>query len=174
MASSYFLGTAPLVAGSNAETQILGLLDQGCNEARWRQGQKASLPLPRSKLWSFGSKCTVLKKVLVRLLGLLGAPCSHSAPPAVIRRPHSDSAPGKLCPPFPPRYAPVIDSCKRYRLANTWNNSTYRNLSIVKDAKKEKKSFYIILALCSRSVASGLRAAISVYSAPQAKRLLSQ
>jgi len=39
---------------------------------------------------SFGSKCTVLKKVLVTLLGLL-------------RRPHSDSEPRELCPL---RYAP--------------------------------------------------------------------
>jgi len=31
-------------------------------------------------------------------------PRSHSALAVVIRRPHSDSAPGKLCPP---RYAPA-------------------------------------------------------------------
>jgi len=33
------------------------------------------------------------------------------SPPAVIRRPHSDSAPGELCPPCPPRYAPDIATC---------------------------------------------------------------
>jgi len=47
---------------------------QGCNEARWRQGQEASLAPPCSKQRSFGSKCVVLKKVLVTLLGLFGAP----------------------------------------------------------------------------------------------------
>jgi len=41
----------------------------------------------------FGSKCTVLTKVLVTLLGLCGAP-------------RSDSAPGELCPLALPRYAP--------------------------------------------------------------------
>jgi len=55
------------------------------NEVRWRPGQEASLVPPCSNLRSFGSKCTVLKKVLVTLLGLLGE-----------RR--SDSAPGTLCP----------------------------------------------------------------------------
>ena len=29
-------------------------------------------------------------------------------PPAVIWRPHGDSAPGALCPPFPPRYSPTL------------------------------------------------------------------
>jgi len=36
----------------------------------------------------------------VTLLGRFGAP-------AMIRRPHSDSTPGELCPPCPTRYAPV-------------------------------------------------------------------
>jgi len=47
---------------------------QGRNEARWRPGQEASLSLPRSNLRSSGRKCTVLKKVLVTLLRLFGAP----------------------------------------------------------------------------------------------------
>jgi len=38
-------------------------------------------------------------EVLVILLELFGAP-------AVIQRPHSELAPGELCPPCPPRYAP--------------------------------------------------------------------
>jgi len=59
---------------------------QGRNEVRWRPGQEASLAPPCSKLRSFGSKCTVLMKVLVTLLGLFGAP-------------PIDSAPGELCPP---------------------------------------------------------------------------
>jgi len=54
--------------------------EQGRNEVRWSPGQEASLAPQRSNLKSFGSNCTVLKKVLVTLLGLFGAP-------AVIRRP---------------------------------------------------------------------------------------
>ena len=38
----------------------------------------ASLSPPCSNLRSFESKCTVLNKVFVTLLGLYGAPCSHS------------------------------------------------------------------------------------------------
>jgi len=48
----------------------------------------------------FLSKCTVLKKVVVTLLGVFDTT-------AVIRRHYSDSAPGELYPPGPPRYAPV-------------------------------------------------------------------
>ena len=71
---------------------------QGRNEVRWRPGQEASLAPPCSNLRSFESKSTVLKKVLATLLGLFGARRSHSTPPAVIRRPYSDSVPGVLCP----------------------------------------------------------------------------
>ena len=104
---------------------FLNILDgrnQGRNEVKQRQGEEASLVHPCSNLRSFRSKCTELKEVLATLLGLFGAPRSHSAPPEVIRRirqwfgapimiwrPNSDSAPGEFCPqnclPFPPRYA---------------------------------------------------------------------
>jgi len=66
---------------------------QGRNEVRWGPGQEASLAPLCSNQSFFGSKCTVLKKVLVTLLGFFVAPSS-------------DSAPGELCPPCPPRYAP--------------------------------------------------------------------
>jgi len=46
---------------------------QGRNEARQHPGQEASLAPPCSNLRSFGSKCTVLKKVLGTLLGRFGA-----------------------------------------------------------------------------------------------------
>jgi len=46
------------------------------------------------------SKCTVLKKVLVTFLGLVGAPRSHSAHSVVIRRPRNCALLD------PPRYAP--------------------------------------------------------------------
>ena len=54
---------------------------QGRNEVRSRPGQEAGLAPPCSKLSSFGSKCTVLKKVLLTLFGLFGAPRSDLAPP---------------------------------------------------------------------------------------------
>jgi len=61
-------------------------------------GEAATAP-PFSNLRSFGSKFTVLQKVLVTFL-------KFSVPPTVIRRPHSDLAPWELCPPCPPSYAP--------------------------------------------------------------------
>jgi len=51
---------------------------------------------PSSKLRSFVSKCTVLKKVLVTLLGLFGAPAVIWRPPIVTRRP------GNCVPLAPP------------------------------------------------------------------------
>jgi len=65
-----------------------------CNEVRWHPGQEASLAPPCSNLKYFGNNCSVLKKVLVTLLGIL--------------RSHSDSAPlcqfapGELCPVVTP------------------------------------------------------------------------
>jgi len=47
---------------------------QGRNEVRWRPGQETSLAPPCSNLRSFGSNCTVLKKVFVAFLGVFGAP----------------------------------------------------------------------------------------------------
>jgi len=47
---------------------------QGRNEVRWRPGQEATLASPCLNLRFFGSKRTVLKKVLVTLLGLFGVP----------------------------------------------------------------------------------------------------
>jgi len=44
------------------------------NEVRWCPGQEESLAPPCWNLRSFGSKCAVLKKVLVTLLGFFGAP----------------------------------------------------------------------------------------------------
>jgi len=63
------------------EARFLRLLPQqhGRNEVTWRQGQEAGLAPPCSNLRSFGSKCTVLKKVFVTLLGLYGTPCSDLA-----------------------------------------------------------------------------------------------
>jgi len=46
---------------------------QGRNDAIWRPGQEASLAPSCSNLRSLGSKCSVLKKVLVTWSGLFGA-----------------------------------------------------------------------------------------------------
>ena len=68
-------------------------VQQGRNEVRWCLGQEASLVSQCLNLRSFGSKCTVLKKVLVTLLGHFGALI-------VIRCPVNYA-------PFPPRYVPA-------------------------------------------------------------------
>jgi len=71
-----------------------------------------------SNLRPFGNKCieestTVLWKILVTLLGLSGDP-------AVIQRPHSNSAPqsnsapGELRPLCPPRYVPDRDVIRNH------------------------------------------------------------
>jgi len=59
---------------------------------RWCPGQEISLVPPCSNLSYFGSKCTVVKKVLMILLGSFGTPC--------------DLAAGELCLFYPPRYVP--------------------------------------------------------------------
>jgi len=56
---------------------------------------------PCSNLRFFESKCTVLTKALVTLLGHFGAL-------TVIRRPDSDSAPGELCFIFSPSFCPRV------------------------------------------------------------------
>ena len=56
-------------------------------------GPRSKLGAPCSNLRYFGSKCTVLKKVLVTLLGLFRALCIQSVS-------------GKWCSPSHPRYAP--------------------------------------------------------------------
>jgi len=54
---------------------------QGRNEVIDGARARSKFGVPSSNLRSFGSKCTVLKKVLVTLLGLSGVPRSYSAPP---------------------------------------------------------------------------------------------
>jgi len=49
---------------------------QGRNEARWRLRKEASLAPPCLNLVSFGSQFSVLKKVLVTLLGLFRRPAN--------------------------------------------------------------------------------------------------
>jgi len=81
-------------------TQLL-LYQQGRNEVGWRPRQEVSLAPLYLNLRSFGSKCNVLKEVLVTLLRLFGSP-------TVIWRPHGDLAPGELCSPLPPSLRPCL------------------------------------------------------------------
>jgi len=99
--------------GASVE-QLFDCLVQGRNEVWWRPGHKAALAPLCSYLRYFGSKCTVLKKIPTMLLGLFGASRSHLAPPAVIRRPHTDSAPGELCP-LAPLVTPLVSSSRNVR-----------------------------------------------------------
>jgi len=74
---------------------------------RWRPEQEASLAHLCSNPRSFGK--------LVTFLGFFLFPRTHFAPPALIRRPCSNSAPGELCPPsLRPWYK--ISSFKLYYL----------------------------------------------------------
>jgi len=63
----------PVIAGYSFHNTRRCRGDQGRNEARWRPWQEASLALPCSNLKSLGTKCTVMKKVLVTLLLIIGA-----------------------------------------------------------------------------------------------------
>jgi len=78
---------------------------QGRNEVRWRPGQEARSATPCSKLRSFRSKC--IEESTCDIVGTFRRSPQTFGAPAVIWRPHSDSAPGELCSPYPPRYAPV-------------------------------------------------------------------
>jgi len=82
----------PSASGKDEIFAMSSWCDTGAYEVRWRPRQEASLAPPCSNLRYFGSKCTVLKKVVVALLGLFG----------ILR---SDSAPGELCPL---RYATAV------------------------------------------------------------------
>jgi len=77
--------------------------NQGRNDVRWLPGQEAWLAPPCSNLRSFGSKCSVLKKVFVALLGLFGTP-------AVIRRPPQWFGARGIVPSCHPRCAPAFNT----------------------------------------------------------------
>ena len=113
---------------------------QGRNEVRWRLGQETSLAPPYSNLSSFGRKFTVMKKVLLKLLGLFGPISRHLAPPAVIRRFQNDPAiqlPGNRALLFPPSirrsmvrtcfshrwgWCPKKDAASRWRVRENWED----------------------------------------------------
>ena len=62
---------------------------------------KFGIAPPCSKLRCFGSKCSVVKKVLVTLLGLSGAPRGHSAPPQWFGASIVTRSPGNYAPLAP-------------------------------------------------------------------------
>ena len=65
---------------SSAHGQSVGWMQER-NAVGWRPGHEESLAPPYLNLRPFGSKCTVLKSVLVTLLGHFGAPHSDPAHP---------------------------------------------------------------------------------------------
>ena len=69
---------------------------QGRSEVRRPPGQEASLAPTCSNLRSFGTECTGIEESACDIIGTFRCPHSHLAPFTVIRRPHSDSAPGEL------------------------------------------------------------------------------
>jgi len=78
---------------------------QGRTEVRWRPGQETSSATRYSNLWSFGGKCTVLRKVL--------ASCDIVG---TFRRPPVFWRPGH-CAPLPPSLRPwFYSSAKRIAL----------------------------------------------------------
>ena len=87
---------------------------QGRNEVRWRLGKETSLAPPCLNLRSFGSKCTVLKKVLMTLLWLF--------------KPRSDSAPRELLAPSLRlwRYTIKIGKCsENNQISKSENHEIY-------------------------------------------------
>ena len=78
---------------------------QGRNEVTWRLGQEASLAPPCSNLRSFGSKCTVLKKVLP-ILSAADASHSDSATPQWFATPIVIRNQRNCAPLASSRYAP--------------------------------------------------------------------
>jgi len=75
------------------QASLVSSLTRGVTRLYGARGRrKFGAPMFETKV--FRSKCTVLKKVLVILLGIFGAP-------------RSDSAPRELCPPC---YAPEFNT----------------------------------------------------------------
>jgi len=69
-------------------TDDLQRKDQGRTEVRWRTGQETGLAPPCSNLRSFGSKCTVLKKLHATCWDFSAAPMIR--PPGIVPLcPHS-------------------------------------------------------------------------------------
>jgi len=69
---------------------------QGRNDVRWRPGLEASLTTPCSKLRSFWSIRSILKLVLVTLLGFFGTPVVARRRGIVPTLPHPRCAPGAV------------------------------------------------------------------------------
>ena len=121
---------------------------QGCDEDRQRLGQEASLAPPCSNLRSFGKKFTVLKKVLMKLLGLFVAPSRHLASPAVIRCPHNHPGPGELSPLAPRRYAPAYTSTKYSDRALNMHTHWDAFINAISQLRSYKQPRFGLVKLC--------------------------
>ena len=100
-------------------------------------GKKQVRCPPCSNLRSFRSKRTVLKKVLVTLLGLFYAP-------AVIRCPRSYSAPAELRVPCPPIVTPLNTSSVPTSFAKGLLSDTLVSLSM----RQSKDWWYLLICCC--------------------------
>jgi len=137
---------------------------QGRNEVRWRPGQEASLAPSCSKLRSFGSKFTVLKKVPVTLLELFGVPRSESAPgncaplaplftplSVVLLRNHSNVSTPRNVRPCPPcGYAITTNhaerafpSCVETTRWRRFSKSLWRDVNQLCSLAKAQRSLYV-------------------------------
>jgi len=94
--------------------QIHTICTQGRNVVRWRPGQETSLAPPCSKLSSFWSKFTLLKKVFATFL-------DFSAPPQWFGAPYWLGARG-IAPPLPPRVTPLLaqEICAKCRIIESY------------------------------------------------------
>jgi len=81
---------------------------QGHNEVRWRPGQEASLAPPMFETEVCRKLMYCIEGSTCDIVGTFQRPHSHSASPAVLWHPHSDSAPGELRPPCPPPLRPCM------------------------------------------------------------------
>ena len=79
------------------------------NEDWWRPGQGTSLAPPMFEPEVFRKQMYCIEESTSDIIGTFQRPCSHLTPLAVIWRPHSDSAPRELRPPYPPRYATAYE-----------------------------------------------------------------
>jgi len=106
-------GVANKVSLLSQEVSSKGCYQQGCNEVRWRPEQEASLAPPCSSLRSFGSIMYCFEKRTGDIFGTSRRPPQWFGVSRSDSAPHNNSAPGELCPPWPPRYAPGYHSVNR-------------------------------------------------------------
>jgi len=80
----------------------------------------------------FRKQISCIEESACDIVGTCLHPRSHSTPPAVIRRPHCELAPGELCPLAPSLYAPACQTFKR-------RDPTFSSLHIWEGEWKKRK-----------------------------------